>query len=168
VAVNLSTRTLHDPTLPQTVAWLLKRYAIAPQRLTLEVTESTLMSEPAQARAVLGRLAELGVGLAIDDFGTGYSSLGYLMELPVTEVKIDKTFVLGMGGNAKNAAIIRSVSDLGQHLGLQVVAEGVETAEAWQEVQALGCAVAQGYYLSRPLPAAELGRWLAAAPWAVA
>jgi diguanylate cyclase len=168
VAVNLSTHILHDPTLPDTVAWLLQRYAVAPERLTLEVTESTLMADPTQAKTVLLRLAALGVSLSIDDFGTGYSSLGYLIELPVSEVKIDKSFVLRLDGNEKNAAIVRSVSDLGRHLGLQVVAEGVETAAAWHGVRTLGCAVAQGYYLSRPLPATELARWIQGSRWAVA
>ena len=168
VAVNLSTRTLHDPTLPDTVAWLLQRYAIIPERLTLEVTESTLMADPTQAKAVLARLAEIGVGLSIDDFGAGYSSLGYLMELPVSEVKIDKSFVLGMDANDKHTAVVRAVSDLGHHLGLQVVAEGVETAEVWQRLRALGCDMAQGYYVSRPLPSADLARWLQDARWAVA
>ncbi len=168
VAVNLSTRALHDPTLPDTVAWLLKRYAIAPRRLTLEVTESMLMADPAQSRAVLTQLAGLGVLLSIDDFGTGYSSLGYLMELPVREVKIDKSFIVEMDRDEKHVAIVRSVSDLGHNLGLCVVAEGVETEAAWQCVRALGCAVAQGYYLSRPLAPAELTRWIDDAQWAVA
>lgn len=168
VAINLSTRTLHDPTLPDTVAWLLQRHVVAPERLILEVTESMLMADPTQARAALARLADLGVSLSIGDFGTGYSSLGYLMELPIDEVKIDKSFVLGMAANAKNTAIVRSVSDLGHHLGLRVVAEGVETAEAWQRLRELACDAAQGYYVSRPLPAAELARWIQGSQWAAA
>lgn len=168
VAVNLSMRTLHDPTLPDTVAWLLQRYAIAPGRLTLEVTESSLMADPGQARLVLTRLAALGVSLSIDDFGTGYSSLGYLKHLPVDEIKIDKSFVLGMDSDVKDTAIVRSVSELSHNLGLRVVAEGVETAETWDALRALGCDAAQGYYVSRPLPADELERWLRIAPWAVA
>lgn len=119
-------------------------------------------------RAVLSRLAALGVSLSIDDFGTGYSSLAYLKQLPVDEIKIDKSFVLGMEADEKDTAIVRSVSELSHNLGLRVVAEGVETAEAWDVLHALGCDVAQGYYVSRPLPADELERWLRVAPWAVA
>ncbi len=167
MAVNLSRRTLHDPTLPETVAWLLTRHAVAPRCLTLEVTESALMADPAQARAVLARLSALGVTLALDDFGTGYSSLGQLKDLPLNDVKIDKSFVQGMGVSAKNTAIVRSVSELSHNLGLRVVAEGAETVEAWDTLTALGCDSAQGYYVSRPLPAADLARWLRVAPWPV-
>ena len=160
VAVNLSMRTLHDADLPETVACLLQRYAIAPGLLTLEVTESALMVDPTQAQSVLERLAQLGVKLSIDDFGTGYSSLGYLKQLPVHEIKIDKSFVIGMSANDKDTAIVRSVSDLSHNLGLAVVAEGVEDRATWDLLAALGCDMAQGYYLSRPLPAADLERWL--------
>ncbi len=168
VAVNLSARALHDPTLPETVAWLLKRHAVAPDRLTLEVTESALMADPEQARAVLARLSALGVALSIDDFGTGYSSLAYLKDLPVDEVKIDKSFVLGMSASAKDTAIVHSVSELSHNLGLRVVAEGVETVTVWDALTALGCDSAQGYYVSRPLPVSELDQWLQSAPWPVA
>ncbi|MDQ2831920.1 MAG: EAL domain-containing protein, partial [Chloroflexota bacterium] len=165
VAVNLSVRTLHDPSFPDTVAWLLRRYGIAPAMLTLEITESTLMSKPVQARAVLTRLAEQGIAIAIDDFGTGYSSLGHLRRLPVDEIKIDKSFVLGMTADAKDTAIVRSIVDMSRHLGLRVVAEGIEDRASWDALAGMGCAMAQGYYLSRPLPAPALQQWLAHSQW---
>ncbi len=166
VAVNLSMRSLHDPGLPETIAWLMRRYAVPPQRLTLEITESALMADPAQAQTILLRLTALGVQLAIDDFGTGYSSLGYLKQLPVDAVKIDKSFVQNMGHTTtKDSAIVRSIIDLGHNLGLAVVAEGVEDQATWQRLRAAGCDVAQGFYMSRPLPAAALECWLATAPW---
>jgi len=168
VAVNLSVRTLHDERLPETLAWLLRRSAIAPEQVTLEITESVLMADPTQARAVLTRLSALGVRVAIDDFGTGYSSLAYLKQLPVDAVKIDKSFVHSMGTTdaTKDTAIVRSIIELGHNLGLVVVAEGIEDAGAWAQVRALGGDVAQGYYMSRPLPAPSLDRWLESSPWA--
>jgi len=165
VAVNLSVRTLHDPSFPDTVAWLLRRYGVAPSMLTLEMTESTLMSKPPQAHAALTRLAAQGVAIAIDDFGTGYSSLGYLRRLPVDELKIDKSFVLGMAADAKDTAIVRSIVAMSHHLGLRVVAEGVEDRASWDALASMGCDMAQGYYLSRPLPAPALRQWLDHSAW---
>ncbi len=160
IAVNLSARTLHDIRLPDLIADLLRQYDYTPAYLTLEITESALMIDPTRALDVLTRLAALGVHLAIDDFGTGYSSLGYLKRLPVDEVKIDKSFVLEMTGNAKDAALVRSIVAMAHALNLSVVAEGVETREAWDLLRVLGCDVTQGYYLSRPIPAPELERWI--------
>jgi EAL domain-containing protein (putative c-di-GMP-specific phosphodiesterase class I) len=128
--------------------------------LVLEVTESTMMSDPARAAAVLTRLAELGVQLSVDDFGTGYSSLAYLKRLPMSEVKIDKSFVLDMEHDSEQFAIVASIVDLGQNLGLRVVAEGVETVTAWSHLRKLGCHCAQGYLLSRPLPADRFPVWV--------
>ena len=165
VAVNLSMRTLHDTSFPDTVVWLLRRYEVDPALLTLEITESALMAKPAQAQAVLTRLAALGVHIAIDDFGTGYSSLAYLKHLPVDEIKIDRSFVRGMTADAKDTAIVASINSLSHHLGLRVVAEGVETAAEWDILADLGCDLVQGYHVSRPLPAARLEEWLASSPW---
>ena len=162
VAVNLSARNIGDPQLPDTVAGLLSDHGIDPSRLVLELTESTLMEDPEGAKAVLARLHAMGVGLAIDDFGTGYSSLSYLSELPVTELKIDRSFVMSMATSDGDAFIVRSTIDLGRNLGLRVVAEGVETESVWNRLGELGCDVGQGYYLSRPVPATELTRWLVA------
>ena len=163
VAVNLSTQALRDGDLPMNIAALLIDAELAPDHLTLEVTESALMVDPIQARRVLEDLAALGVRIAIDDFGTGYSSLGYLKDLPVHEIKIDRTFIIGMGmdaESAKNTAIVRSVITLAHALGIQVVAEGVETQANWDTLAALGCDIIQGYHLGRPMAAADLDRWL--------
>jgi diguanylate cyclase len=168
VAVNISTRCLLDPTFPDQVASQLTAWQLPSKLLVLEITESAVMADPARALEVLGRLHTLGVGLAVDDFGTGYSSMAYLKELPVDELKIDRSFVIQMADSPSDAVIVRSTIDLGHNLGLRVVAEGVETQHAWQELSALGCDVAQGYYLGRPMPAAELEQRLrrtqAAAP----
>jgi len=158
VQVNLSMRTVQDARLPDRVAELLRRHEVPPARLTLEITEGALMADPERARAVLDRLAALGVRLAIDDFGTGYSSLAYLSALPIHEVKIDKSFVQDMEESAKDAAIVRSVIALAHALRLHVVAEGIESRVTWDLLDALGCDVAQGYYLSWPLPAAQWTR----------
>jgi len=161
VAVNLSTHTLYDPKLLATVTNLLHLYEVAPSQLTLEITESMLMEEPERAQVVLADLHTLGVSIAIDDFGTGYSSLAYLKRLPIDEVKIDKAFVRGLGIDADpaDAAIVQAVVAMARPLQCKVVAEGVESAEAWTFLQELGCDLAQGYYCSRPLPTAELEQW---------
>ncbi len=161
MAVNVSARNLLDPQLPDDVAVALDRHGLEPQALVLELTEGTIMADPNRALAVLDRLSEMGVRLAIDDFGVGYSSLGYLKRLPVDEIKIDKSFVLGMTHDEGDAVIVRSTIDLGRNLGLGVVAEGVENDEAWAQLALLGCDRVQGYGLSRPLPAETLTRWLA-------
>jgi diguanylate cyclase (GGDEF)-like protein len=160
VSVNLSVRSLLDLHLPASVEALLAEFDVPPSRLTLEITESSIMADPIRAADIVDQLSELGVGLAIDDFGTGYSSLSYLKRLPVTEIKIDKSFVMAMTTEDNDAVIVRSTIDLGQNLGLKVVAEGVESHEMWLQLQALGCDVAQGYHLSRPLPPGEFRTWL--------
>ena len=156
IAVNLSTRSLLDPDLVEDVLGLLLHHDVPPELLTLEITESSVMSDLAGTTAVLDRLHEAGVRLSVDDFGTGYSSLSYLSRLPVDEVKIDKLFVLGMRHDEQDAAIVKSVIDLGTSLGLEVVAEGVEDEATWSRLAALGCDQAQGWFLSRPLPLSEV------------
>jgi len=167
VAVNLSTHTLYDPKLLSIVTNLLHLYEVAPSQLTLEITESMLMEEPERAQVVLAELRSLGVSIAIDDFGTGYSSLAYLKRLRIDEVKIDKAFVHGLGIDADpaDAAIVQAVVAMARPLQCEVVAEGVESAEAWTFLQELGCDQAQGYYCSRPLPAAELEKWARNTCW---
>jgi diguanylate cyclase (GGDEF)-like protein len=160
VAVNLSTRNLLDVHLPELVGELLARWEVPARLLELEITESTILADPVRAMQILSRLDEMGIRLAIDDFGTGYSSLAYLKRLPVDELKIDKSFILGMEESENDAVIVRSTIDLGRNLGLRVVAEGVETARAWSRLAQLGCNLAQGYYLSRPVPADQLTEWL--------
>ena len=162
VAVNLSARDLYDLTLPASTAELLAKHDVPPTSLELEITESVIVADPMRARAILNRLSEMGVVLAIDDYGTGYSSLGYLKRLPIDEMKIDRSFVMQMADDRNDAAIVRSTVELGRNLGLKVVAEGVETAAAWAHLKALGCDFAQGYYLSKPVPAAEIAALVAA------
>ena len=160
MAVNLSVRNLHEIVITEDVAELLERWDVPAHLLQLEITESTIMHDPAHAMAVLTTLDEMGLRLSIDDFGTGYSSLAYLKRLPVTELKIDKSFVLSMTSDESDAVIVRSTIELARNLGLNVVAEGVETAEIWRRLAALRCDVAQGFYLSPPVPAQMLTDWL--------
>jgi diguanylate cyclase (GGDEF)-like protein len=160
VAVNVSTRNLLDVEFPSQVRELLDASRLDAGRLELEITEDAVLADPVRTKAILEELAAMGVRLSIDDFGTGYSSLAYLKRLPISQIKIDRSFVMGMVSDEDDATIVRSTIDLGRNLGLDVVAEGVESAAIWAELRALGCTVAQGYYLSRPLPPAELADWL--------
>ena len=140
---------------------MLKSSDALSQWLTLEVTERAVMTNPARAKAILSRLHEIGVRISIDDFGTGYSSLAYLTEFPVDEVKVDQSFVKEMVVNERDACIVRAVIDLGHNLGLRVVAEGVEDRASLELLASWGCDLAQGFYISRPLPPAELNGWMA-------
>jgi len=160
VAVNLSMRNLQDPDLVARIVDRLAEVDMPPAALTLEITESSVVSDPLRTLDTLTQLAESGFVLAVDDFGTGYSSLTYLRQLPVRQVKIDKSFVLGMGLDHGDEAIVRSVIDLGHNLGLAVVAEGVETAGAWRRLAAWGCESVQGFYLSEAVPAPALTDWV--------
>ncbi|MDA0165940.1 EAL domain-containing protein [Solirubrobacter ginsenosidimutans] len=153
VAVNLSARSFLDTQLAVEIPRLLARWDVEAEQLELEITESMLMTDPARAEATLTRLSQIGLTLSVDDFGTGYSSLANLKRLPVDVIKIDKSFVMEMAVDASDAAIVRSTIDLAHNLGLKVVAEGVESEDAWRQLETLGCDFAQGYYLSRPLPA---------------
>ncbi len=162
VAVNLSVRSLADTEFPNRVSAALERHGVPPELLTLELTESGVMADPQRALPVLRALHSLGVVLAVDDFGTGYSSLAYLRQLPVDEVKIDKSFVFGMGSDLGDLAVVRSIVELGHSLGLIVVAEGVEEDAARDQLAAMGCDVAQGYLISRPLSEERLEAWLQA------
>jgi EAL domain-containing protein (putative c-di-GMP-specific phosphodiesterase class I) len=162
IAVNLSTRSLHDADLVEEVTRLLRRHDVPASRLTLEVTEGSVMADPARATALLHQLRDLGVRLSVDDFGTGYSSLSYLKRLPVHEVKIDRSFVMGLHRRGGDVAIVRAIVDLGRHLDLEVVAEGVEDQETWDLLAAMGCHLVQGWHLSRPMPTDDLMPWLRA------
>jgi diguanylate cyclase (GGDEF)-like protein len=164
VAVNLSVRNLYDPSFADEVARLLRKWRVDPDLLELEITESVIMADPMRAMSVLARLSALGVGLSLDDFGVGYSSLAYLKKLPVTEIKIDKSFVMNICTDESDALIVRSTIGLARSLGLRVVAEGVETEEAWARLVALGCDIAQGHHLCRPKTAEDLAAWLATKP----
>jgi diguanylate cyclase (GGDEF)-like protein/PAS domain S-box-containing protein len=152
VAVNVTGRDLLDLHFPEQVAAAIARAGVAPDALELEITESTIMTDAARARSVLVQLSELGVRLAIDDFGSGHSSLGYLKRLPIDVLKIDRSFVMNMAEVGDDAVIVRSTIDLGHNLGLQVVAEGVETEQALAQLMELGCDSVQGYFLGGPQP----------------
>ncbi|HEV7188923.1 MAG TPA: GGDEF domain-containing phosphodiesterase, partial [Blastococcus sp.] len=160
VAVNLSARSLHDADLVEEVDRLLRRHGVPAERLTLEVTEGSVMADPSRAVAVLHQLRDLGVRLSVDDFGTGYSSLSYLQRLPVQEVKIDRSFVTGLSTESENVAIVRAIIDLGRHLGLEVVAEGVEDGATWDLLTSMNCDLVQGWHLARSMPTDELPGWL--------
>jgi len=160
-AVNVCARDLYDRDFAAYLRGRLDHHGVPPRALMVEVTESVLMADPARAARTLLSLADLGVGVSLDDFGTGYSSLVHLKRLPVSEVKIDKSFVIRMDVNDDDAAIVRSIIELSTALGLRVVAEGVETREAWDQLAVFGCDAAQGWYLTKPQAAPLLTEWLA-------
>ena len=159
VAVNLSSRTLQDPSLPRRIADMLAVYNVPPESLALEITENILMSDPARSMDCLKRLHRMGVRIVIDDFGTGYSSLSYLRRLPVDVLKIDRSFIAGLltGGDD---VIVRSTIDLAHNLGLTVIAEGVESDEVQARLMALGCDAAQGMFIRAPAPATAVREWM--------
>jgi EAL domain-containing protein (putative c-di-GMP-specific phosphodiesterase class I) len=150
MAVNVSARSLGRLDFADEVLHLLSSTDTDPQRLLVEITETALLVDPARAATTLGRLARAGVRVSIDDFGAGQTSLGYLATLPVHELKIDRAFVMAMDREPRNAAIVRSVIDLGHNLGFSVTAEGVETAQVLADLQAADCDSVQGYFLARP------------------
>ncbi|MDQ1395684.1 MAG: hypothetical protein QOG64_943, partial [Acidimicrobiaceae bacterium] len=160
LSVNLSARSLLQPTLVDDIAGLLDASGVPARSLCLELTESSIMADFRRTVAVLHRLRAIGVAIAIDDFGTGHSSLAYLKRLPVDELKIDKSFVLSMHDDPSDEAIVRTVVDLARNLRLPVVAEGVETEAAADSLRLMGCGAAQGYLYSRPVPADDFRNWL--------
>lgn len=160
VAINLSPATLLDPEFPDFMAGLKAAYRLPPGKVTLEITESSLVRDPDLAMQVLKQLASLGMSISIDDFGTGYSSLAYMKRMPASELKIDKTFVMDMLANESDAAIVRATIDLAHNLGLKVVAEGVENQETAQALARFGCDVLQGFRFSRALPLQRFEAWL--------
>lgn len=162
IAMNVSARDLDDIELPRRVAGLLATHGVSPRRIVLEITESAIMGKPETAIAVLRRLAEQGIDLAIDDFGVGQSSFAYLRKLPVRELKIDRTFIAHLADSREDRAIVRSIIELGHHLGYRVTAEGVEDVRALDVLRELGCDHAQGYLLSRPLAADAMVAFVAA------
>src|SRR3954447_10107390 len=162
VAVNLSPRSILDASLSGKVSALLDEWNVPPALIQLELTETAVFGsdDPAQVTMVLEELSDLGIVVALDDFGTGYSSLSRLRDLPIHKVKIDKSFVSRMDERPHDALIVRSVIALAKSLHLRVVAEGVETEPVWRKLSDLGCDVAQGNYLSPPLPPDELVLWV--------
>lgn len=160
VSVNVSARELIHSSLPETFQALLDKHGVSPAWIWIEITESAIMDDPNHAMQTLDRLHALGIRLSIDDFGTGYSSLSYLKRMPVDEIKIDKSFVMGMALHKDDETIVRSTIDLGHNMGLKVVAEGVEDEAVMERLKSLQCDLAQGFHLSRPLPPAKLELWL--------
>jgi len=161
VAVNVSARSLLDVDFPDEVAELLKRWDVPPEFLQLEIDEDSIMADPERTREIIERLSAMGVRFAIDGFGTGSSSLSHIKRLPVHVLEIDRRFVMGMQDDQSDAIIVRSMIDLGHTLGMRVVAEGVESLETLETLMSLGCDVAQGFYLARPLPPERLMEWSA-------
>lgn len=166
VAVNLSARDLSNRNLPMEVATLLTVHGVSPKSLILEITESAVMQDPGHAMEVMKHLNEMGITLSIDDYGTGYSSMAYLRSLPVQEIKIDKSFVLKLASSRSDEILVRSTIDLGHNLGLKVTAEGVEDVGSIEILRAYGCETAQGYFVSKPLPAQEFAKFMTSSRWA--
>jgi diguanylate cyclase (GGDEF)-like protein len=162
VSVNLAARSLLDERFPDEVRAALEGHGVPAPLLNLEVTETAIMVDPLKAQALLQEIHALGVELSIDDFGTGYSSLAYLKYLPVSELKIDRSFVKHMSTDENDAVIVHSVIELAHNLGMQTVAEGIEDKDTLTRLRDLGCDIAQGYYLARPMPADALDQWLLA------
>jgi diguanylate cyclase len=167
LAVNVSTRNLQDPRFVEEIARAASRWGGTGllKRLQLELTESALMEDPELAFEVITRLSDMGIDLYIDDFGTGYSSLAYLKRLPVTAIKIDKSFVMDILNNKESVSIVRSTIDLSHDLDRKVVAEGVENGEIYELLKKLGCDEAQGYHISKPMPIEQFPDWLSASRW---
>ncbi len=163
VSINISARDLMDGELPERFSALLAEHGCAARWISLEITESAILDDPGHAIETLHRLHALGCKIAIDDYGTGYSSLAYLRRLPLNELKIDKSFVMGMVNDASDAVIVRSTIDLAHNMGLVVVAEGVEDEATLERLRALGCDIVQGFLLSRPMMADEVAAWMRSA-----
>ncbi len=165
MAVNLSAHHLQDEELANKVETAMQQWDVSPEQLEFEITESAIMANPLRAMDTLTRLSKMGIGLSIDDFGTVYSSLLYLKQLPVNEIKIDKSFVIDMLENNEDLVIVRSTIDLAHNMGRRVVAEGVESEEVLNLLIELGCDLAQGYHISRPITANILTQWLNQTQW---
>jgi len=159
MAVNVSSLCLLNPEFPEILTGLLASCNLPPQSLIIEITETSMMGDPDRALSILNRIHRQGVKISIDDFGTGYSSLSYLRQLPVSELKIDKSFVMDMLNSESDATIVRATIQLGHALGLQMVAEGVESRQILNQLRSMGCDLQQGFFISRPVPAKELTAW---------
>jgi EAL domain-containing protein (putative c-di-GMP-specific phosphodiesterase class I) len=151
VAVNLSVRHLTDMSLPDRIAVALERWGVAPSKLVIEVTESSIMTDPKRASVVLQQLRRIGVEISIDDYGTGHASLNYLKQFDIDELKIDRSFIMELDTESSDAIIVASTVELGHNLGLRIVAEGVEDGDTLEWLKGLGCDIAQGYHIGRPM-----------------
>jgi diguanylate cyclase (GGDEF)-like protein/PAS domain S-box-containing protein len=167
VAVNLSTHNLHDPQLTKHIQQACQECGIDTSYLVLEITESAVMSDPIGAMKILGELSDMRISLSIDDFGTGYSSLAYLKQLPMDEIKIDKSFVMDMINDKDDYIIVRATIDLAHNMGRKVIAEGVESPEIWEILDRMGCDMAQGNYISTPRTADDFAQWLQDSQWSL-
>ncbi len=163
IAVNLSPRSLHDVSFPSRIREMLAARRVEPSMLALEITENLIMSDPERSNRCLNELHDMGVRLIVDDFGTGYSSLSYLRKLPVDQLKIDRSFVIGLA-SGEDDALVRSIIDLAHNLRLKVIAEGVESADVRDLLLQFGCDAAQGHFISRPAPRVEIAKWMAHQP----
>ena len=159
MAVNVSPRSLHHAAFPGRIRDMLDAHGVAPSSLTLEITENLVMSDPDGSLRCLDELHEMGVRLVIDDFGKGYSSLSYLRRLPVDEIKIDRSFIIGLA-DGEDDTLVRCMIELAHNLGMTVVAEGVETEAVLQQLAELNCDAAQGYFIARPAPADDIADWI--------
>lgn len=159
MSVNISSLCLLNPEFPETLIGLLTSHNLSPKSLILEITETTMMVDPDRALSILKQIHSQGVQISIDDFGTGYSSLAYIKQLPVSELKIDKSFVIDMLDNESDAAIVNATIQLGHNLGLKVVAEGVENEQTLKTLEMMGCDLQQGFFISKALPAEEFSKW---------
>ena len=167
VAVNLSMQNIQDPLFPTVLSELVEKWNINKHRLMLEITESTIMSNPDKVLKILNKIEDMGINLSIDDFGTGYSSLSNLKKLPVSELKIDRSFVMDMAHDEDDQAIVQSIIDMAHTMGLHVVAEGVENLGVTQQLAELGCDILQGYFISKPKPASDLHDMLKTSIWTI-
>jgi len=165
VAINLAPRNLLEADLPEQLQRAIRHCNISPSNFMMEITERGLIAEPQRAMATLDRIHNIGIPISIDDFGTGYSSLAYLKDMPIDELKIDKTFISGMNQDASSLTIVQMVIQMAHFLGLEVIAEGVESAEEWRQLDLLACDRAQGYYMGKPMPSEQLESWLSTSPW---
>jgi EAL domain-containing protein (putative c-di-GMP-specific phosphodiesterase class I) len=159
LSVNLSAHDIQDPAFIERVRHLAATWDVPDNAIQFELTESALMDDPETAMQSLARLKDMGFEIWIDDFGTGYSSLSYLQRFPIHAIKIDQSFVRPMNVDAGSNAIVHATIDLGHHLGLRVIAEGVEDRAAWTSLEAYGCDVAQGFFVAQPMPVAEFPNW---------
>lgn len=168
IAINISGMDLQDPTFSEQVIKIMGEYTVSPMLIEMEITETALMEDPLSAIGTLQSLRDIGIVVSIDDFGTGYSSMAYLKKLVVSKIKVDKSFVMDMINSPSDMVIVRSTIDLAHNLGMSVVAEGVETEEIMEQLKLLGCDVAQGYHMSRPIPAEKMNEWLEQSRWGLA
>lgn len=167
VSVNLSAKDLHDPELPDLISGVAISTGVKPEWIILEITEGSIITHPDLTLDILERLNSMGYKLSIDDYGTGYSSLAYLKKMPLTELKIDRSFVQDILVSENDDVIVNATINLAHNLGFKVTAEGVESAEIMVKLKSYGCDIAQGYYLSKPISVSDLNQWMESSQWSL-